>query len=51
VAKPVDDPAFVRATALVKKRGRTLPGVTDAFVRLMLSRLGQRNAPAAARRQ
>jgi DNA-binding transcriptional LysR family regulator len=39
VARPIDDPAFVRATALVKKRGRTLPGVTDAFIRLMLERL------------
>jgi DNA-binding transcriptional LysR family regulator len=39
VARPVDDPAFVRATTLVKKRGRTLPGVTDAFIRLMLERL------------
>jgi DNA-binding transcriptional LysR family regulator len=39
VARSIDDPAFVRATALVKKRGRTLPGVTDAFIRLMLERL------------
>jgi len=42
VARPIDDPAFVRATALVKKRGRTLPGVTDAFIKLMLERLGRR---------
>jgi DNA-binding transcriptional LysR family regulator len=39
IARPIDDPAFVRATALVKKRGRTLPGVTDAFIRLMLEHL------------
>lgn len=34
VARPVDDPAFVRATALVKKRGRTLPRITEAFIEL-----------------
>jgi DNA-binding transcriptional LysR family regulator len=39
VARPIDDPAFVRATALVKKRGRTLPRVTEAFIELFLSRL------------
>jgi DNA-binding transcriptional LysR family regulator len=39
VARPIDDPAFVRATALVKKRGRTLPRVTEAFIELFL---GQR---------
>jgi DNA-binding transcriptional LysR family regulator len=39
VARPIDDPAFVRATALVKKRGRTLPRITEAFIELFL---GQR---------
>ncbi|KAG0164258.1 hypothetical protein DFQ28_010405 [Apophysomyces sp. BC1034] len=39
VAKPIDDPAFVRPIALVRKRGRTLPRVTEAFVELLLSRL------------
>lgn len=39
VARPVDDPAFVRATALVKKRGRTLPRITEAFIGAFLARL------------
>ncbi|RDV00631.1 LysR family transcriptional regulator [Trinickia dinghuensis] len=38
VARPIDDPAFVRATALVKKRGRTLPRITEAFIELFLRR-------------
>jgi DNA-binding transcriptional LysR family regulator len=32
VARAIDDPRFVRPIALVKKRGRTLPPVTEAFV-------------------
>lgn len=32
VTRPIDDPAFVRPIALVKKRGRTLPRVTEDFV-------------------
>lgn len=32
VTRPIDDPAFVRPIALVKKRGRTLPRVTADFV-------------------
>jgi DNA-binding transcriptional LysR family regulator len=31
-ARVIDDPRFVRPIALVKKRGRTLPPVTEAFV-------------------
>ncbi len=32
VTLPIDDPAFARRIALVKKRGRTLPRVTEDFV-------------------
>ncbi|WP_269724689.1 LysR substrate-binding domain-containing protein [Burkholderia ubonensis] len=39
VAKPIDDPAFVRPIALIRKRGRTLPRVAQAFVALMLREL------------
>ncbi|KVN29164.1 LysR family transcriptional regulator [Burkholderia pyrrocinia] len=39
VAKPIDDPAFVRPIALIRKRGRTLPRVAEAFVALMLREL------------
>lgn len=35
VVKPIDHPAFARPIAIVKKRGRTLPAVTDRFVELM----------------
>ncbi|MCG5078126.1 LysR family transcriptional regulator [Paraburkholderia tagetis] len=35
IVKPIDHPAFVRPIAIVKKRGRTLPVVTDRFVKLM----------------
>ncbi|MBU9457825.1 LysR family transcriptional regulator [Burkholderia multivorans] len=37
VAKPIDDPSFVRPVALVCKRGRTLPRVAQAFVDTMLA--------------
>ena len=36
VTRPIDDPAFVRPIALVKKRGRTLPRVTEDFVEAMM---------------
>ena len=36
VTRPIDDPAFVRPIALVKKRGRTLPRVTEDFVNAMV---------------
>ena len=35
VVKPIDHPAFARPIAIVKRRGRTLPVVTDRFVELM----------------
>jgi DNA-binding transcriptional LysR family regulator len=35
VVKAIDDPAFVRSIAIIKKRGRTLPAITDRFVGLM----------------
>jgi DNA-binding transcriptional LysR family regulator len=40
VARPIDDAAFVRPIALIKKRGRTLPPVTERFVAAMLNRIG-----------
>ncbi|KVK74145.1 hypothetical protein WJ47_35850 [Burkholderia ubonensis] len=39
VAKPIDDPAFVRPIALIRKRGRTPPRVAEACVALMLREL------------
>ena len=42
VAKPIDDPAFVRPIALVTKRGRTLPRVAQAFAEAMLMELNKR---------
>uniref|UniRef100_UPI001E0BF0E3 LysR substrate-binding domain-containing protein n=1 Tax=Burkholderia sp. Ac-20379 TaxID=2703900 RepID=UPI001E0BF0E3 len=38
VARPIDDPAFVRPVALVKRRGRTLPGVVEAFAGRVIAR-------------
>lgn len=38
VARPIDDPAFVRPVALVKRRGRTLPGVVEAFAERVIAR-------------
>jgi DNA-binding transcriptional LysR family regulator len=40
VARPIDDAAFVRPIALIKKRGRTLPPVTERFVAALLNRIG-----------
>lgn len=37
--KAIDDPAFLRPIALIKKRGRTLPPVADTFVAMMIDRL------------
>jgi len=37
VARAIDDPRFVRPIALVKKRGRTLPPITEAFVAAIAS--------------
>lgn len=39
VARPIYDPAFVRPIALIKKRGRTLPPVTEKFVKVMLQKI------------
>ncbi|ALP68164.1 LysR family transcriptional regulator [Paraburkholderia caribensis] len=39
IAKPIDDPAFVRPIALIKKRGRTLPRVAEDFVTLIAKRM------------
>jgi DNA-binding transcriptional LysR family regulator len=35
IARPIDHPAFVRPVAIVKKRGRTLPPLTERFVESM----------------
>jgi len=40
VVKAIDDPAFARPIAIVKKRGRTLPAVTEKFVVKMRDALG-----------
>jgi len=39
VVRPVDDPAFTRPIALIKKRGRTLPRVTETFVAMLIEKL------------
>jgi len=39
VARPIDDPSFVRPIALIKKRGRTLPRVAEDFVTLIAKRM------------
>ncbi|MFM0336812.1 LysR family transcriptional regulator [Paraburkholderia fungorum] len=41
--RPVDDPAFLRPIALIKKRGRTLPPVTETFVAMLVDRLAARS--------
>jgi len=41
VARAIDDPRFVRPIALVKKRGRTLPPVAEAFVAAIAPRAGR----------
>jgi len=40
LVRPVDDPVFLRPIALIKKRGRTLPPVTETFVAALTGRLG-----------
>jgi DNA-binding transcriptional LysR family regulator len=42
VTRVIDEPGFVRSIALVKKRGRTLPPVTEAFVGVIVKGLAQR---------
>jgi DNA-binding transcriptional LysR family regulator len=39
VVRPVDDPAFVRPIALIRKRDRTLPRVVEAFVQVIASHM------------
>ncbi|MGF6812173.1 DNA-binding transcriptional LysR family regulator [Paraburkholderia sp. Clong3] len=40
VARPIDEATFTRRIALIKKRGRTLPPVTETFVAMLIERLG-----------
>jgi len=42
VTRVIDEPGFVRPIALVKKLGRTLPPVTEAFVGVIVKGLRQR---------
>jgi DNA-binding transcriptional LysR family regulator len=44
VARPIDEPAFTRRIALIRKRGRTLPPVTETFVAMLIDRLDADNA-------
>ncbi|RDK01595.1 LysR family transcriptional regulator [Paraburkholderia lacunae] len=44
VARPIDEPAFVRPIALIRKRGRTLSPATEAFVAVLLQRLERESA-------
>ncbi|MFP3243869.1 MAG: LysR substrate-binding domain-containing protein, partial [Paraburkholderia sp.] len=44
VARVIDDPRFVRPIALIKKRGRTLPPVSEAFVAAISPALEQTKA-------
>ncbi|VVE17122.1 HTH-type transcriptional regulator GltC [Pandoraea eparura] len=37
--RPIDHDAFLRPIALIKKRGRTLPPITQTFVAMLLERL------------
>ncbi|MCX4151875.1 LysR family transcriptional regulator [Paraburkholderia madseniana] len=41
IVRPIDDPAFTRPIALIKKRGRTLPPVTETFVAVLIEKLGR----------
>ncbi|RKP55982.1 LysR family transcriptional regulator [Pararobbsia silviterrae] len=44
VTRTIDDPAFVRPIALVKKRGRTLPRVTEEFVKAIAHAMPKRKS-------
>ncbi|MGV2291718.1 LysR family transcriptional regulator [Trinickia sp. YCB016] len=44
VARSIGDAAFVRPIALIKKRGRTLPPITHAFVEQFLQAYAKRTA-------
>lgn len=39
VSRPIHDAAFVRPIALIKKRGRTLPPLTEKFVEILLEKI------------
>jgi len=39
IVLPIDEPALLRPIALIKKRGRTLPAVTETFVAALIARL------------
>ncbi|GAB3630575.1 HTH-type transcriptional regulator GltC [Pandoraea terrae] len=39
IVRPINDPAFVRPIALIKRRGRTLPKVTERFVAAMKQKI------------
>ncbi len=41
VVRPIDDAAFVRPIALIKKRGRTLPPLTERFVAALIEMPGE----------
>jgi DNA-binding transcriptional LysR family regulator len=41
IVRAVDDPAFTRPIALIKKRGRTLPPVTETFVAMLIEKLAE----------
>lgn len=36
---PIDEPALLRPIALIKKRGRTLPALTETFIAALIGRL------------
>lgn len=42
IVRAVDDPAFTRPIALIKKRGQTLPPVTETFVSMLIEKLGEK---------
>ncbi|MEX3812326.1 LysR family transcriptional regulator [Paraburkholderia sp. BR13439] len=39
VARPIDEAAFTRRIALIRKRGRTLPPVSETFVAMLIERI------------
>jgi DNA-binding transcriptional LysR family regulator len=46
VARPIGDKAFVRPITLIKKRGRTLPPVTETFVAAMKKKISATRRPS-----
>ena len=41
-SQPIDDPAFRRAIAVIKKKNRTLPPATEGFLRDLLAAMQAR---------